>query len=137
MLVYIACILALLPVPIKGKFTVNSYCFNAHDQAVLSRHSSDDFKSVMNGCGCFGGVDCSSRCLVNKLSLTTNCAHCFGENIHCIASHCFSDCLNPYSLSCDQYADEHCLPALVACSGCQPQGLESWQTDDFTVTSSC
>ena len=76
-------------------------------------------QKALHYCGphCWGGVECTADCMIEKENFTKKCAECFGKFSGCIAANCVSKCW-PDSLTacCINCVKDHCVKSFMKCS---------------------
>jgi hypothetical protein len=60
----------------------------------------------------------TTDCLVAEVGLTSDCAGCYDDSIHCTIAHCLSQCAaDSSSPACTSCRATNCEPAFHACAG--------------------
>jgi len=85
--------------------------------------SSGDARVAAGTCGkgCLGDSDkeCAVKCIVEKTSMTGDCATCYAQAVACATQKCLVECVNdPEADECKQcQVDKGCRAAFNECSG--------------------
>merc|ERR1719445_616856 len=98
-------------------------CMDAADQKYWTSAGQTNFHADLSKCGhkCYGGHECTAKCIAKNYGYTVPCATCFGELTGCTKKHCKFDCLrHENGPKCKNCVDEHCTSDFTTCSGLTP-----------------
>jgi hypothetical protein len=100
-----------------GDAPAGGACDNPEDQAIMSSGLTTAAQSCGFSCFTSATADCHGACVANETGLSLACSACWGATIHCDASTCLPQCLEPASLACSDCNDQSCTPAFRSWAG--------------------
>merc|ERR1719445_3035660 len=109
--------------PKKTDLEAAGACMDAADQKYWTSAGQTNFHADLSKCGhkCYGGHECTAKCIAKNYGYTVPCATCFGELTGCTKKHCKFDCLrHENGPKCKNCVDEYCTADFTTCSGLTP-----------------
>jgi hypothetical protein len=93
-------------------------CTNSSDEAVTM---GSTFSDDLGNCAMMGfGAEPGLMTCIEGLGLSSGCAMCFDQQVHCTISHCALACAGGESAMCAMCRAMHCDAAFATCSGFTP-----------------
>ena len=91
---------------------------NQEDKEIWNSNGKEAQKAL-DSCGtsCWGGAECTDKCMMKKTELSTKCANCFGSFAGCGKSNCLWKCIFGKTEGCIKCVKEYCVDGFIKCSG--------------------